>query len=497
MALLRKISQSWPDQITYLHTRMKEKPSVTPDELKTELNVKDTHLGDLLKLKASFDPIALEKVCQTAKGNSSFNLSFNSAEILASLNGKVKDFPKEFQEALDLSLARHFKKGQIQALVTHIISGKPAKDFDPGNIPIKPKAPKRVVSPPAPEEGGEEQGVGEGAEESGEPVVTEVKPTVPTKTPGQWLDEFLAGLSNAPAAQAKNKKTSKTNLHLIARFIKWVWNHFWKFVVWLVSLPFRLLGKGFGDLIQGKFARGLVQMLFAALIFFALYWAWYHPGRILGSFGGFVSRCFSPWTTAEKAVPTTTIPPQSHEGAKKVTTSLVKTSSKVSLPSADRRPSSGMSPSTVDRRLSTITPALSVPTVVVPATLAVDTTFITSFIHDLYTLNYKNIEERKTNLQSMVSEDFLKDFTETYFNGDRVDGYHRMNEIDTLTLLEPVHWTMTYQNTEDFAVKGTVSMREDEENSKPQVAPISILVTITHDAGGQPVVVDIVDVPTK
>jgi hypothetical protein len=133
MAGLQKESLAWLDQIEVLRA---QPPSASRADLQTTLNVKNSHISNLLKLKACFDPNAVEKVRQATLSDQPYTLSYNSALALAGLKKGGADFPTTFHTALDFTLSRRLATKHIKALVLWIASDKPVETFDPSQVKV-------------------------------------------------------------------------------------------------------------------------------------------------------------------------------------------------------------------------------------------------------------------------------------------------------------------------------------------------------------------------
>jgi|GEM_PF-5721463 len=240
---------------------------------------------------------------------------------------------------------------------------------------------------------------------------------------------------------------------------------------------FEGLGRSLDKAIARPSKTALALAAGLLLLAFGILWAVLHSGRVLDWVHPERPTVqTAPTTVAAVPAPPAQVKPPIQHSSKAVKASG--TAAKVST----QKPAA-----------SAIQAAPAVPS----ALLIADTTFVTTFVHDLYNVTHRNIEERRDTLQSLVSDDYGKDFTGIFFSKDRIDNFHMLNLIETFTFLQPVVMTMVYGKTEDFSVKGTSVTREEDNYSKPQTQAISYLVTIAHDAGGEPKVVDITDVNAK
>ncbi len=100
----------------------------------------------LLAINSCFDPVAIKKIRVAAKAIPIYELTFNNARAIGKLKGKVPDLdlPEVVHEVLDVTISKRLITIQIESLVAHVISGKPAKDFNPSQAPTSrpKKAPK-------------------------------------------------------------------------------------------------------------------------------------------------------------------------------------------------------------------------------------------------------------------------------------------------------------------------------------------------------------------
>jgi len=133
-------SIDWLDKLATLTAERDKNPSVKIAELAKTLDISEGQVSNYSAIQKCFDKAALEKVRQAAQANPPHRLSFKSARALANLNGQVDDLSGSLQEALDVIYARHLLTKQIEALVEWMVSGKPAKDFDPNNQSTAPSS---------------------------------------------------------------------------------------------------------------------------------------------------------------------------------------------------------------------------------------------------------------------------------------------------------------------------------------------------------------------
>jgi hypothetical protein len=129
MTLLNPESLSWVDQLEALRALG---PTASRADCKKALNVRESQITILNNLDDCFDPAAIEKVRQAAKGDPPYILSSGNAKALVELKkAKVSDLLGKVHAALDVIFARRLATKQIKALVKGMVSGNPAAEFDP------------------------------------------------------------------------------------------------------------------------------------------------------------------------------------------------------------------------------------------------------------------------------------------------------------------------------------------------------------------------------
>jgi hypothetical protein len=129
MTLLNPESLSWVNQLETLRTLG---PSASRADRKKALNVRESQITILNHLDDCFDPAAIEKVRQAAKGATPYILSSGNAKALVELKkAKISDLPGKVHAALDVIFTHHLTTKQIKSLVKWMVSGKSADEFDP------------------------------------------------------------------------------------------------------------------------------------------------------------------------------------------------------------------------------------------------------------------------------------------------------------------------------------------------------------------------------
>ena len=484
-------TRDWLKDLAAVSAHLKKTPKPSLAEIAETLNLHRPTVSILAILDPIFDPPTLKKVRKAT-------LSYTSAKELTGLKGRVEDYPQTGRELVDQILAEGLSTSQIKNRVDQITG-------------LQPKRQSTVD--------------GRQSTENREPKATHTTHTSPGgatlgRRIGDAIDHFINSFAEEDAVhpvakapshdtgQAQSRGSGQTN----SQGLKAAFAFFWKAICWIPKQIGRLIKfmvGGFFNLIGkllGKKARNIVQGVCFLLLCYGIFCAITHPGRVLDWGAGLVSRYISPWTHTD----THTVSAQPNPGPQHVVSAQVsekavspapaapQTMPKASLPTANRElPTGGVSLPTANRRLSTNTPVLSNTVAATNPQAEADASFVQQFIHDLFSMNYHNVEDRRESLKTLVSQDFYKDFMEIYFKGDSVDKFHYLNLVEVFTPLAPVKLMKTDGTTEEFWVKGTQTIRMDSDNPKPQESVISILVDVIHDSAGQPLVTDIVDAAAK
>jgi hypothetical protein len=145
-----KPTLDWLDKLVALKAQLEKTPSAKRADLAKVLNFSETFVVYLLTLHPILDQAAIEKIRLASQGSAPFTLSFKSAQAFSGLKGKVPNPIATGHEILDQALSHHFTRRHILAMIDHIASGKPAKDFDHKKVrnkrSKKPSLP--IVTPP-------------------------------------------------------------------------------------------------------------------------------------------------------------------------------------------------------------------------------------------------------------------------------------------------------------------------------------------------------------
>ncbi len=136
-------SIAWLDNLSILSAELKKKTPPDEEKLAETLKIGQRMLAFYIAIYHCFDPAAIVKVRKAAKANPPYELSLNSARVLARRDGKVNDLPGKFHEALDVVITHRLIPLKIKGLVDHILSGKPAKEFDPTRVKKKTRSDKK------------------------------------------------------------------------------------------------------------------------------------------------------------------------------------------------------------------------------------------------------------------------------------------------------------------------------------------------------------------
>jgi hypothetical protein len=206
-------SLNWLNQLEDLNNLLQTNLSPTRKVLRDALRLGDSQITDLQNLKPCFDPLAIEKIRQVALATPPFILSSRSALELASLKNKVPDLPKAVHDALDQVLPHRMGKRHIEALVEHMVSGKPAAEFDHTKVKYKKRKKVTEVAETNGKSFGQTMDAAfqaiKGFFSSQNQNKTSVKPRLSTKT-------------SKDKSKSKAIKTSKSGLKGIAVYVfKW------------------------------------------------------------------------------------------------------------------------------------------------------------------------------------------------------------------------------------------------------------------------------------
>jgi hypothetical protein len=120
----------WLDKLVALKAQLEKTPSAKRASLAKALNFSETFVAYLLTIHPVLDQAAIEKIRLASKSDPPFTLSFKSAQAFSGLRGKVPNSIAAGHEILDQVLAHRLTRRHIEALINHIASGKPAKEFD-------------------------------------------------------------------------------------------------------------------------------------------------------------------------------------------------------------------------------------------------------------------------------------------------------------------------------------------------------------------------------
>ncbi len=139
----------WLDKLVALKAQLEKTPSAKRAGLAKALKFSETFVAYLLTIHPVLDQAAIDKIRSANKDNPPFTLSFKSAQAFSGLRGGVPNPVAAGHEILDQVLAHHLTRRHIEALIDHIASGKPAKDFDHKKVRNKrSKKPSTPTIPP-------------------------------------------------------------------------------------------------------------------------------------------------------------------------------------------------------------------------------------------------------------------------------------------------------------------------------------------------------------
>jgi hypothetical protein len=139
---------------------------------------------------------------------------------------------------------------------------------------------------------------------------------------------------------------------------------------------------------------------------------------------------------------------------------------------------------------------ITVGAVLSPAQNA-EKTFVEKFVNTLFGVTYENVEDRRDACLSVVSQEYQKDFTEAYFSRNHMEDIKYFKEVYLFTYEQPVQLTESDAQSDEFNVKGTLTVRVADDPTKTQTIPIWDLIDVGHDLRGQMVIGDIIPVGTK
>jgi len=99
MSNVQSESLGWLDKLAALNAQLVKIPSANNSALARALNYPRPTVVSLMAFREIFDPAALDKIRQAARGDSAYTLSFTSAEALIGLKGRVPAPPAAVHEA--------------------------------------------------------------------------------------------------------------------------------------------------------------------------------------------------------------------------------------------------------------------------------------------------------------------------------------------------------------------------------------------------------------
>jgi len=234
MAKVEEPSIDWLDDLASLEVELQANPSVKKTALAGKLEMERTMVHRLIKVRGCLDAEARARIRQAAPAHI---FSLNNALALSRLKGRVSDLTGAVHAVLDRSISDSLKTAQIEALVEHLINGKPPGDFDHTQVKRRPKGDKNQTTDETSPTTEEEETDDESSESKTTTKTKTQKPQKGTGNPGtkfQWLEELLAGVSIVKPALQKAKKGEPLNgidwLLLIFHTLLAVVKKGWKFI---------------------------------------------------------------------------------------------------------------------------------------------------------------------------------------------------------------------------------------------------------------------------
>ncbi len=286
----------WLGQVEVIKNQLQKDPQSPRAILMQTLNVKKGRLSYLYKINACFDQQALNRVRQAAQSTPPAFVPFGNARALAVLGDKIPKPYEPVHEALEVVISNQLTLPQIEALVDHIASGKPAKDFVPnqaktdstpvGRSPLTDSTtqPQVVSTEPV-----EDTNPGNDAEDffglSGPnvpPRINEIRSKVKagqrvgvkdgmhlvSHMLASGIIKFLGGFTGIShkdlESQNLGKKTRKGLFWLIKRawwLLRWLFKHVWHLLMAVIKEPFKLIWVLIGGYVKSGLGLALLLVL--------------------------------------------------------------------------------------------------------------------------------------------------------------------------------------------------------------------------------------------
>jgi len=494
-------TRDWLKDLAAVSAQLKKKPQPLLAKIGKTLNLHRPTVSVLAAIEPIFDPPTVKKVLQAASGNHPYTFSFSSAKELVRLNGRVEDYPKTGRELVEQILAEHLATGQINARVTQITGVQPAKKQAEGDEPN--------TTHPSPSGDTLGRRMGDALAnfiDSFAEADSPMESAHPNREPrhvasAQGPQAHSAGQAVSTTETAQPSQGSRLGGGTQAKHHVWktLWKFVWKIITWiprqivhlikfLVGGFFNIIGKIFG-----KPVKTIVQTAFFLLLVYGIFWAFTHPGRVLGWGKGLVVRAFDTaigWNHSN--------PPSAQTEPMKVA-AIPAPQAVVNAPVSPPKAVKHSRTSSTDAVQPASTP--STKAVTRPGltdSQAVEAKFALGFIQALYGMNYQDVEGQMRTLQGLVSGDYYKDFNDQFLDRDRIENLKYFKRIETFTPDQPVLFGFSDANKDEFVVEGTWTIRRDENPPKlEQEKPVTILTDVAHDLAGRPVVVGVIDLSSK
>ena len=230
-------SIAWLKKLADVEALVKSQSDPKQVELAKTLKLSRPMIQVYLKLSKCVDSEARDRIRKADSAPKPYIFSFSSAKALARLEGKVPNPPGDVHIVLDRAIPDRLKTSQIEAMVEHLINGKPPQDFDHTQVKRRPKGDKNQPTDETSPTTEEEETDDESSESKTTTKTKTQKPQKGTGIPGtkfQWLEELLVGVSIVKPALQKAKKGEPLNgiewLLLIFHTFLAVVKKGWKFI---------------------------------------------------------------------------------------------------------------------------------------------------------------------------------------------------------------------------------------------------------------------------
>ncbi len=474
MALIRPESNDWLDQISVLEDLINKNSSITREDQKKALNLKDSQITNLKSIMACFDKAARDRVRQAALAKPPYILSFSNAVTLARLKGRIPNLSKTVNEVLDVVFERQFATKEIRALVIWVINGNSAKTFDPENIAPevtptpKLKATESTTSKPATAPSSEPIDQDQAEEGNDAPVRrshTEARGVVvPIPDEGIGKEDTDTEVEPIqPSASLKTGNSNKTKVSgnssskadvVIPKFIINIFMTPILFVWHAFVQALKIIGKYFQ-----KFLVGFFVVLILIGILYAVIWVGYERLYKQHSFHW----CFE---TMVSSVTSTNDEPKTAEVAKPVTSVAV-------APTV--QPQVKVQP--------TVPPPAKVkakqqPTKKVIYATDETTKLALDFVSNYYGVSYKNLDDMMDYFHKWLNDSYEDTFMDKVLPNDRRHEIKDQKLVLSFKPTQPVKYLKEGSTWDEVLVQGTLTTRCEKEEGTVTVTTESVSLAI-------------------